>query len=274
MVLKEKFIAFIDILGFKNMVNEVESESGLTLEELLKILSVLGHDKKNLLEKYGPLICPQSTYENKDLDFQLTQISDCVVISCEVSPSGIINLISHCSGIVVELLLKGILCRGYITKGLIYHTDKQFIGSGYQNALAGEKEVSFFSCSDDFKGTPFVEVDLTVSSYINTETDSNVKKVFYDSVKTVDNSTAIFPFQRFRHVFSISETYNLDEEKQANQNVRNALLGCRGKLVESSRNHNLSVQRKIDCYLRAIDEQLVLCKNTDIIIDELNQKMV
>ena len=29
------------------------------------------------VEMYGPAICPNSRYHNRDLDFRLTQISDC-----------------------------------------------------------------------------------------------------------------------------------------------------------------------------------------------------
>src|SRR6267378_3569937 len=69
-----------------------------------------------------------------DLDFRLTQISDCVVVSTEISPAGVINLVNRCWGAVIRLLQNGLMCRGYITRGRIFHTETQVIGTGYQRA--------------------------------------------------------------------------------------------------------------------------------------------
>ena len=142
---KDKFIGFVDILGFKELVKAAEAEAGMSLARILEILSDLGSRKDRAnIERYGPSICPKSTYIQRDLDFRLTQISDCAVISTEISPAGVINLISHCSGTVLRLLAKGILCRGYITRGSVFHTDTQFIGSGYEKASSQEKHVTAF----------------------------------------------------------------------------------------------------------------------------------
>ena len=86
---KDKFIGFVDILGFKKFVEAAEAGTGMSLAELLELLRELGtvDDRRNL-EKYGPTICPTSAYRQRDLDFRLTQISDCVVVSTEVSPAG------------------------------------------------------------------------------------------------------------------------------------------------------------------------------------------
>lgn len=138
---RDKFIGYVDILGWKVLVNAAESGTGMPLTSLLETLKVLGtREDWEQIEKNGPMICPQSTCVQRNLDFKLTQISDCVVVSSEVSPAGVINLIGHCWGAVIQLLTKGIMCRGYITRGLIYHTDAQFIGSGYQEAYRNEDQ--------------------------------------------------------------------------------------------------------------------------------------
>jgi hypothetical protein len=96
---KDKFVAFVDILGFKKIVETAEAGTGMPLPELLEMLKELGRpEDRERIKKHGPIVCPQSTFIQRDLDFQLTQISDCVVVSCEVSPAGVINLISHCWG--------------------------------------------------------------------------------------------------------------------------------------------------------------------------------
>src|SRR6266498_2787965 len=91
---KDKFIAFVDILGWKKMVEAAEADTGKALPELLHLLTKLG-STSDPQHKFGPTICPQSLLRLPDLDFQVTQISDSVVLSAEVSPVGVINLVSQ-----------------------------------------------------------------------------------------------------------------------------------------------------------------------------------
>ncbi len=95
----DKFIGFVDVLGFKSIVRDAEEGRGLPLDELISALNDLGdeNDRKKY-EEYGPTTCPSASYIRKNLDFQLTQVSDCVVVSTEISPAGVINLVSHCWG--------------------------------------------------------------------------------------------------------------------------------------------------------------------------------
>ena len=120
MQFEEKFIAFIDVLGFKDMVEAAENGTGRTLSELMESLSKLGTvEDENRLISYGSAICPQSTFNQQDLNFKITQISDCVIVTSEISSAGVINLINHCWIAAMGLLRDGIVCRGYITKGNI-----------------------------------------------------------------------------------------------------------------------------------------------------------
>jgi hypothetical protein len=145
MTFKDKFIAFVDILGFKNLVRAAESGTGISLSQLTALTRKLGssNDRKRFEER-GPILCPESPYLQRDLDFQILQVSDCVIVSCEISPAGVIHLIHHCWTAAMELLDSGYLCRGYIKRGSIYHEDGQVIGSGYQEAYEKERTVAAF----------------------------------------------------------------------------------------------------------------------------------
>jgi len=83
-----------------------------------------------------------------------------------VSPAGAINVISHCWAACLELLQKGLMCRGYIKRGLIYHTEKDVYGPGHVEVVEKEKQVSFFKGDSDKSGTPFFEVDQNVVDYV------------------------------------------------------------------------------------------------------------
>ena len=118
---KEKIIAFVDVLGFKKLVIDAEQGVGQPLPDILSFLKLLGTGAERArFDNYGPTCCPCAPFLEKNLDFRVTQISDCVVVSAEVSPAGVINVVSHCWGAVIELLNRGIMCRGYIKRGSLY----------------------------------------------------------------------------------------------------------------------------------------------------------
>lgn len=272
MQFKEKFIAFVDVLGFKQMVQASECGSGMPLPELIEMLKELGtiNDRKNY-EEHGPKMCPQSKYVQRDLDFRLNQVSDCVVVSSEVSPAGVINLVHHCWGAVIMLMQKGIMCRGYITKGLIYHDDEIFIGSGYQEAYLKEGSVSAFKREADERGTPFVEVDQLVCDYVAEHGDSCVKKMFSRMVKTDGTVTALFPFQRLAHSFMLGgfgqKQFDPVKEKKSNDNLRKSIMKAKEQVMTFADNSNPRAMQKAMHYISALDEQLKMCDETDKAID-------
>lgn len=270
---EDKFIAFVDVLGFKNLVKASESGTGMPLPDLMECLSKLGTKTDEAkFEHYGPTTCPESICVHKNLDFRVTQISDCVIVSSEVSPAGIINLVSHCWGAVTELLVRGIMCRGYITRGSIYHKDGQVIGSGYQQAFASESGASAFKLEADERGTPFVEVDAAVCGFIERETDPCVREMFSRMVKTEDGTTALFPFQRLSHSFAIGrfgKEFDPIQEKAANDNVRKLLGSLKERVLKYVDEANPKAVKKARHYLRALDAQLAVCDKTDETIDLL-----
>ncbi len=176
---KDKFVAYVDVLGFKRMVSAAESGTGRTLSELFQALQELGPpERRDRYVNHRPTDSPQAAEVQRDLGFRITQVSDSVVVSSDVSPAGAIKLISHCWEAVINLLVKGVMCRGYITRGLVYHTQDQIIGSGYQEAYSKECQVSAFKREADERGTPFVEVDRAACDYVRNCDDSRVRELF------------------------------------------------------------------------------------------------
>jgi len=197
---KDKFIAFIDVLGFTNLVQQAEADGG-DFSRALELAAALGdRGEMDIYKDLGPTTCPESTYVAKDLDFQLTQISDCVVVSAEVSPAGLVNLISHCSGIAIRLLQKGALCRGFITRGAIHHEPGQFIGTGYMNAYKKEAEVAFLRADEAEKGTPFIQIDEVVLDYAANHTDRCVQDQLSRATRSDGTYRAIYPFGVFKNI--------------------------------------------------------------------------
>jgi len=273
MEFEEKFIGFIDILGFKSLVASAECGSGIRLPELMDLLNELGSkNDEEQISKFGPKICPGSSCIRKDMNFRVTQISDCAIVSSEISPAGAINLISHCWGAVINLLSKGIMCRGYITKGSVYHENGQIIGSGYNSAYDSESKVSAFKRDADDLGTPFVEVAPEIHEYILGETDECVVMMYKRMVKSDGGITALFPFQRLSHSFTIGGIYgefNPDKEKESNNDIRKIIRNISDRVMSFVDMNNPKAVRKATHYIAALEEQLLECDKTDEAIDKL-----
>lgn len=269
----DKFVAFVDILGFASMVKNAEKGGAPTIAQLLNAAAMLGSAETEIeYEKHGFTVCPCSSCTNRNLNFKLTQVSDCAVISVEVSPAGLINLLVHCATSCMKLMNLGFMCRGYITKGAVYHANGQIVGSGYLNAAEKEKQVSIFKQNADERGTPFIEIDAELVQYVENHSDECVKTIFSRITKTDGSLTALFPFKRLNHSFIIAgfgKTFDAENERKSVRTVRNWILDYKQKISSYIDGSNPSAVQKGAHYLRALDAQLAECDRTEKFIDRL-----
>lgn len=128
----ERAVAFIDILGFSNLVEDAAHFKGDKLSELNELIALMGalperfNDEltKDLPDKYKP-VC--------------TYISDCWIISLpaekEENPTwGISALTGRITELAYTLLCKGYILSGGMDIGLLWHTGNNVVGPAYQNA--------------------------------------------------------------------------------------------------------------------------------------------
>lgn len=264
----DKFIGFVDILGFKSLVRASEAQKGLTMRDLSQAVEALGTEKD--LEHLN--ICPVAPRLRSDLDFQITQVSDCVFISAECSPAGVINLVSHCWRSQFKLLKMGIMCRGYIKRGLIYHTKHHQIGTGLSEAVDRERAVSVFKQDANERGTPFVEIDREVVEYVAQQPDACVKEMFSRHVETDGDLTALFPFKRLNHSFAFGSSagkFDADRERASVNVVRGWIRDLKAAVSRHVDQANIDAVSKGNHYLRMLDAQLEACDKTEQAIDFL-----
>ena len=195
----DKFIAFFDVLGWKSLVLKAEQNNSASLKEPIEILDLINRElqmREELFLRNELEICPSSPHKSQDIDFCFTTFSDSAVVSAEVSPAGLANLINCCRAVYFKLILrKGLMCRGYIKRGQIYHTKRYCVGSGLNDVVEREKNVSIFGSDSGEYSTPFIEIDENVLQFIDDEvSDSCVKSVLSDIVKRAGNVAAVFPF--------------------------------------------------------------------------------
>ena len=268
---REKFIAYVDILGFKAKVKSAERGEGLSLSQLLDFLTTLeGRNHSELIRIDGPTICPESRHIQRDLDYRVTQTSDCVIVSAEVSPAGIIHIIGQIQGTAWKLLMEGVMLRGYITQNKIFHEGNKFLGPGYHQALEGEKKVTAFQVSTSDIGTPFIEIDPAVVRYINECDDPCVKEMFTRMTRSEHDVTAIFPFQKFSNLMNFIDD-DLEKSKRNLEIIRSWIDSAQKKVESFAPSSDPKAARKSKYYLKFLDDDLAVCAQFKQEIDSLQE---
>ncbi|MBR3684137.1 MAG: hypothetical protein IKL78_04605 [Lachnospiraceae bacterium] len=128
---KECYVAFLDILGFKNLINK----SGC--EKIYQIFTTV------LEFEPRPLVKNVDVYAN----IQHTIMSDSIVVYIDASVTdGFIALTDVCAQIQMRLLHNNppILVRGGIAKGTLYHKDNMLFGTGLTRAYILENSAAIY----------------------------------------------------------------------------------------------------------------------------------
>lgn len=123
MILENRAIAFIDILGFKDLMERMSTDSELvnTVHQILQ----------GILDK------EQSVYEDITRapfkgTLEMTSFSDCVVISD--LQQNFYSVMASARLLYLDLLRHGILSRGAITVGAVFHKGRIVFGGGLVDA--------------------------------------------------------------------------------------------------------------------------------------------
>lgn len=168
------------------------------------------------------------------------------------------------------MLHEGLLCRGYITRGSIFHTENQVIGTGYMSALKNEPKVKFLSQSANELGTPFIEFAPETVEFMRASGDACVQDMFSRLTKSHGDFTAVFPFKTLSHGFLIAGDFNPQKEHEANNRMRNSIQTIKERISKCQGSTDDKSKMKVNHYLAILDEQLLGCDKTDEVIELLN----
>jgi len=125
-----RYCAFIDILGFSQLVNRLGA--GETPFIFLK----------NLLSKvHNPPQVQSGLLTYALTEFRVQSISDAVAISTKPTASGLLQIFQSLTQLTVDLLSEGYFIRGAIVKGALYHDDKMVFGDALVMAYHLEQEI-------------------------------------------------------------------------------------------------------------------------------------
>ena len=131
-------VAFIDILGFKELVNETDRNSA-KLNEILKVLHYL--KTWELPDAWGlELVEIEESAQYKGVEnFNISEIteatifSDSIVVSVKAERNineRFTSLVANLAALGAKMMEKGILIRGAITIGNLYHKSGVILGKG------------------------------------------------------------------------------------------------------------------------------------------------
>ena len=119
---RERYVAFMDVLGFSQLVSDADHQAHKR-EVILAIIESL----RTTLSEIPPT------------NFRFTQFSDCIAVSADRSPDGIIAIFSGCAALVTDIFQLGVMLRGGIAVGNLVHTSEVLFGTGLLGALAHDR---------------------------------------------------------------------------------------------------------------------------------------
>jgi hypothetical protein len=131
-VYSKRYVAFLDILGFSDIVRQSGSSPGQA-KQLISILKNIA--KANVVYGSDDLV------EEKD-DFRAQSFSDCIVLSENASPKGLFRLLAAVTTLSFDLLSNGIFARGGIAKGDLHHSDTVVFGPAMLEAYRLESTIA------------------------------------------------------------------------------------------------------------------------------------
>jgi hypothetical protein len=120
---RERYVVFLDLLGFKALVENAEVNE----EARERLLESLDHLRRTLCN-------------DPAIDMRFTYCSDCIILTAERSQRGLWELLPSVCSLISNLLQNDVLVRGSMTRGGAFH-DHQFVyGTAVSRAAVLEKD--------------------------------------------------------------------------------------------------------------------------------------
>ncbi len=138
-------MAFVDILGFRDIVVRMKSEPGLfsTVRDALKTIDKQAREFRNYRaarkQSYAAVLASGKLPLTSPSHLYMTAFSDCYVIS-ETFPAW--HVLTGVQALGATLLRQGILCRGAVVRGPAYHRDRVLFGPAVIEAYELESRVA------------------------------------------------------------------------------------------------------------------------------------
>ena len=125
----ERYCAFIDILGFSGLIDDLD-RGKLSFGEIHRVLSAIQ--------------ARPNAARQQDADLRSQSISDAVALSSAPNAAGFDAICTAVEELSRRLLRSGYFSRGGITKGSLYHDNSMVFGPALVEAYRLERQVAKF----------------------------------------------------------------------------------------------------------------------------------
>src|SRR5262245_24359913 len=125
---EDRYCAFVDILGFRQLVARVEARS-MRLQAVRNLLNTIHRPAE------------EARFSRRGMDFRAQSISDAIAISSRPTLAGLWQMVYSLENLTLELLAEGYLARGALVRGNLYHDDTMVFGDALLRAYALESTV-------------------------------------------------------------------------------------------------------------------------------------
>lgn len=172
---ENRYVLFLDILGFKKIIETTYDKEEDKTDEIKKL--------------YNSLKTITKTNINHGNSKRVTQFSDSIVVSFrDVEIHEFSNLLDDISYMLFLLAFEGVLCRGAIAYGKFYHDHDYLFGPALVEAYETESKAAMY---------PRVIIDKSVMDVFKEKSKSllkksSFKKNFVDSYLVEDFDDKLF----------------------------------------------------------------------------------
>jgi hypothetical protein len=129
---EERYVAFLDILGFGRIVADSNRPSSrFDADALVAILGEIGTRDPDYDKIFGD-------------DFRFQAFSDSIVMSERATVAGFEQITDEITALAEKLLSNGLLLRGGVAKGLLYHEGSVMFGPAFLDAYRIEATIAKF----------------------------------------------------------------------------------------------------------------------------------
>lgn len=189
---KNYYVAYMDIVGFRNITNSLEWEP----TEIYSVLKMAGKDVPKPIRR---IRIEDIRYEN----IRSYIMSDSIVYYIDSSTeNALITLIYYCSILLGSLLMRDdhpLLCRGAIVKGDLFRDDDILFGPALTNAYELETMLSIY---------PRIVIDEKISNNLENyliasgKPYKEIKRIYdkfiykdYDGIDCIEYTTAYIEYK-------------------------------------------------------------------------------
>lgn len=131
-----RVVLFLDILGFKNIIDQTAQKNADQPEQIARLYETLTAMRAYLEVSGDRRYVPS---------LQLTQFSDAILVSFrEEEESQVLQTLYNVQNLLVRLLMRGIICRGGIAYGKLLHDGNLTFGPALIKAYETESKAAMF----------------------------------------------------------------------------------------------------------------------------------